>query len=82
LAEFERDLIRQRTLAGLAAARAPGRAGGRPTSMTQTKLALARQLCDSQEHSLAEIARALDGCRASIYRHLARTPANTNLPPR
>jgi DNA invertase Pin-like site-specific DNA recombinase len=44
LAEFERDLLRQRTLAGLAAARARGRAGGRPKSMTPTKLALARQL--------------------------------------
>jgi DNA invertase Pin-like site-specific DNA recombinase len=39
LAEFERDLIRQRTLAGLAAARARGRAGGRPPSMTPTKIA-------------------------------------------
>src|SRR6266542_4872487 len=44
LAEFERDLIRQRTMAGLAAARARGRAGGRPTTMTPTKLTLARQL--------------------------------------
>jgi len=42
LAEFERDLIRQRTLAGLAAARARGRAGGRLPSMTPTKIAIAR----------------------------------------
>ena len=82
LAEFERDLIRQRTLAGLAAARARGRAGGRPTSMTPTKLALARQLYDSHEHSLAEIARTLGVSRASIYRHLARTAALASLPPR
>jgi DNA invertase Pin-like site-specific DNA recombinase len=82
LAEFERDLVRQRTLAGLAAARARGRAGGRPTSMTPTKLPLARELYDSQEHSLAEIARTLGVSRASIYRHLARTPANTSPPPR
>jgi DNA invertase Pin-like site-specific DNA recombinase len=46
LAEFERDLLRQRTLAGLASARARGRAGGRPPSMTPTKIALARQLYD------------------------------------
>jgi AcrR family transcriptional regulator len=50
--------------------------------MTPTKLALARQLYDSQEHSLAEIARTLGVSRASIYRHLARTPANASLPPR
>lgn len=75
LAEFERDLIRQRTLAGLAAARARGRTGGRPPSMTPTKIALARQLYDSREHSLAEIARTLGVSRASIYRHLMRQPA-------
>jgi DNA invertase Pin-like site-specific DNA recombinase len=75
LAEFERDLIRQRTLAGLAAARARGRAGGRPPSMTPTKIALARQLYDSQQHPLAEIARTLGVSRASIYRYLERSPA-------
>ena len=74
LAEFERDLIRQRTLAGLAAARARGRAGGRPPSMTPTKIALARQMYDSQQHSLAEIARAMGVSRASIYRHLSPNP--------
>ncbi|MBV9324046.1 MAG: recombinase family protein, partial [Chloroflexi bacterium] len=75
LAEFERDLIRQRTLAGLAAARARGRAGGRPPSMTPTKIALARQMYDAREHSLAEIARTLGVSRASIYRYLGREPA-------
>ncbi|MBV9132035.1 MAG: recombinase family protein [Chloroflexi bacterium] len=75
LAEFERDLIRQRTLAGLAAARARGRAGGRPSTMTPTKLTLARQLYDSREHTLAEIARTLGVSRASIYRHLRQIPA-------
>jgi DNA invertase Pin-like site-specific DNA recombinase len=74
LAEFERDLIRQRTLAGLAAARARGRTGGRPPSMTPTKIAIARQMYDAQQHSLAEIARTLGVSRASIYRHLAHNP--------
>lgn len=50
--------------------------------MAPTKLALARQLYDSLEHSLAEIARTLGVSRASIYRHLTRTPADTSLPPR
>jgi AcrR family transcriptional regulator len=48
--------------------------------MTPTKLALARQLYDSREHSLAEIARTLGVSRASIYRHLEQTPAGTSLP--
>ena len=81
LAEFERDLIRQRTLAGLAAARARGRAGGRPPSMTPTKIALARQMYDAQQHSLAEIAKTLGVSRASIYRHLGHTPAGANRQP-
>jgi DNA invertase Pin-like site-specific DNA recombinase len=71
LAEFERDLIRQRTQAGLAAARARGRMGGRPPSLTPTKLVLARQLYDSRQYTLAKIARTLGVSRASIYRHLA-----------
>jgi DNA invertase Pin-like site-specific DNA recombinase len=74
LAEFERDLIRQRTQAGLAAARARGRTGGRPPSMTPTKIALARQLYDARQHTLAEIARTLGVSRASVYRHLGRQP--------
>jgi DNA invertase Pin-like site-specific DNA recombinase len=70
LAEFERDLIRERTNAGLAAARARGRTGGRPTVMTADKLAVARQLYDSGEHTMAAIAQVLGVSRASVYRHL------------
>jgi DNA invertase Pin-like site-specific DNA recombinase len=81
LAEFERDLIRQRTLAGLAAARARGRAGGRPRSMTPTKIALAQQMYDAQQHSLAQIAKTLGVSRASIYRHLGHEPAGANRQP-
>ena len=53
------DLIRQRTLAGLAAARARGRTGGRPPSMTPTKIAIARQMYDAQQHSLAFVAASI-----------------------
>jgi DNA invertase Pin-like site-specific DNA recombinase len=67
LAEFERDLIRERTQAGLAAARARGRRGGRPTVMTREKLKAARQ------HTIAEIAATLGVSRASIYRSLNDT---------
>ena len=54
LAEFERDLIRERTQAGLAAARARGRLGGRPKLLTPEKRKLAVQLYRAKEHSIAE----------------------------
>jgi DNA invertase Pin-like site-specific DNA recombinase len=71
LAEFERDLIRERTMAGLAAARARGRVGGRPSVMNAKKVATARKLYDSREHTVAEIAEMLDVSTATVYRHLA-----------
>ena len=75
LAEFERDLIGERTRAGLAAARARGRKGGRKTVMTPEKLAVARSMYDSGEHTVAAIADVVGVSRASIYRHLKRSPA-------
>ena len=59
LAEFERDLIRERTQAGLAAARARGRVGGRPTVWTPEKLEAARAMHADREHDVATIARVL-----------------------
>jgi DNA invertase Pin-like site-specific DNA recombinase len=70
LAEFERDLIRERTSAGLAAARACGRTGGRPVAMTEPKIRLARQMYASRQYTVAAIASTLGVSRASIYRHL------------
>jgi DNA invertase Pin-like site-specific DNA recombinase len=70
LAEFERDLVRERTTAGLAAARARGRTGGRPTVMTDPKIKLAREVYASRQYTVAAIASALGVSRASIYRHL------------
>jgi DNA invertase Pin-like site-specific DNA recombinase len=70
LAEFERDLVHERTTAGLAAARARGRKGGRPAVMTEAKIRLAREMYASREHTVAAIASALRVSRASIYRHL------------
>jgi DNA invertase Pin-like site-specific DNA recombinase len=78
LAEFERDLIRERTLAGLAAARARGRNGGRPTVWTPEKLQVARSMYDSREHDVAAIARVVGVSRASVYRALTR--ADTDEP--
>jgi DNA invertase Pin-like site-specific DNA recombinase len=80
LAEFERDLIRERTCAGLEAARARGRSGGRPSVMTAEKLRVARELYDAREHTTAQIAAVLGVSRATLYRHLAPatpTPADS-----
>jgi DNA invertase Pin-like site-specific DNA recombinase len=75
LAEFERDLIRERTQAGLAAARARGRLGGRPSVMTDEKLKVAREMYDSREHTTAAIARTLGVSRATLYRALGHAAA-------
>src|SRR5512144_2857526 len=64
LSEFERDLIRERTRAGLEAARARGRSGGRPSVMTVEKLRVARELYDAREHTTAQIAAVLGVSRA------------------
>jgi DNA invertase Pin-like site-specific DNA recombinase len=72
LAEFERDLVRERTSAGLAAARARGRHGGRPSVMTPHKLQVAQEMYASKQYTVAAIAKTLGVSRASIYRHLTR----------
>ena len=70
LAEFERSLIRERTKAGLAAARARGRVGGRPPVMTAEKIKVARQLYDARELTVEEIAKTVGVSRKTVYRHL------------
>jgi DNA invertase Pin-like site-specific DNA recombinase len=72
LAEFERDLICERTTAGLAAASARGRQGGRPSVVTGHKLEVALEMYASRQYSVAAIAKTLGVSRASIYRHLDR----------
>jgi DNA invertase Pin-like site-specific DNA recombinase len=72
LAEFERDLIRERTAAGLAAARARGRHGGRPSVMTAHKQQVAQEMYRSGQYTVAAIANTLGVSRASVYRHLTR----------
>ena len=68
-AELERDIIHERTMAGLAAARAQGKVGGRPTVMDPDKLAAARAR-RARGESPTQIAKALGISRASVYRHL------------
>jgi DNA invertase Pin-like site-specific DNA recombinase len=81
LAEFERDLIRERTIAGLQAARARGRQGGRPTVWTTDKLKVARELYDGGEHDVATIARVVGVSRASSTgRSVRRSHLRTSPP--
>ncbi len=68
--QFEKELIRERTMAGLAAARARGRVGGRPTVWTQDKLRTARSMRDSGDYDVTAIAKVLGVSRASVYRAL------------
>lgn len=75
LAEFERDLIRERTNAGLLAARARGRSGGRPALLTQDKLRTARRLYEQQDMTVEQIGKVLGVSRTTIYRSLRREPA-------
>jgi DNA invertase Pin-like site-specific DNA recombinase len=69
LAEFERDLVRERTQAGLAAARARGRKGGRPKKLVDAKkLALALQLYADKSNDVNTICETLGISRATLYR--------------
>ena len=73
LAEFERDLLRERTQAGLAAARARGRVGGRrraPALDTPKKVALAQALYNDKTHSIGDICQTLRVSRATLYRYI------------
>jgi DNA invertase Pin-like site-specific DNA recombinase len=68
IAEFEHSLTVERTRAGLAAARARGRKGGRKSKMTPTRIAQARKMYDAKEHTVQEIADTFGVDRATIYR--------------
>ena len=71
LAEFERDIIKERTQAGLTAARARGRLGGRPRLKAfARKVALAKRLYEDRKTPVKEICRDLNISRATLYRYL------------
>jgi DNA invertase Pin-like site-specific DNA recombinase len=77
LAEFERNLIQERTKAGLAAARARGRQGGRPKTTaldTPRKIQMAQAMYDNQENTIEDICRTLGISRATLYRYI--TPSS------
>jgi len=73
LAEFERELIVERTKAGLLAARARGRRGGRPYKMTAAKLRLAQAAMADPGTNVGELCRELGITRQTLYRHVGPT---------
>ena len=73
LAEFERELIAERTRAGLAAARARGRHGGRPYKMTAAKLRLAQAAMGQPETKVSALCAELGVTRQTLYRFVAPT---------
>ena len=73
LAEFERELISERTVAGLASARARGRRGGRPYKMTPAKLRLAAASMGQPDTKISELCAELGITRQTLYRHVAPT---------
>lgn len=70
MAEYEAALIRERTQAGLAAARARGRTGGRKPKMTAELIERAQRMYDSRQFTMAEIAQSFDVTPMTIYRNI------------
>jgi len=70
LAEFERNLIRERTQAGLSAARARGRKGGRPKRLDAKKRKLAVEMYRERKHSIEEICEMLGITKPTLYRYV------------
>ena len=70
LAEFERNLIRERTQAGLKAVRARGRKGGRPKSLGPEKRALAVELYERKEHTINQICEMMGISKPTLYKYI------------
>lgn len=79
LAEFERDIIRERTQAGLEAARARGRKGGRPAAMSLRQQRRALQLYQEKKLSVAEICKLIGVSRSTLYKYVRKAPASSQV---
>lgn len=71
LSEFEREMIRERTIAGLAAARARGRKGGRKFALTKSQLRLAQISMTSRETKISDLCKEICITRSTLYRYLS-----------
>lgn len=76
LAEFERNLIRERTHAGLSAARARGRKGGRKKRLDPAKREIALRLYRERKHTVEEICRMMGVGRSTLYNYLTEADSN------
>ncbi|MCA9884632.1 MAG: recombinase family protein [Anaerolineae bacterium] len=70
LAEFERSIIRERTMAGLASARARGRLGGRPKRLSEEDLNVAKAMLSDSNITVAQVAQRLGVAASTLYRYL------------
>lgn len=77
LAEFERDMIRERTNAGLAAAKRRGKTLGRPRSLSEEQVRMAKVMLADPDLSARQVAEQLGVHRATLYRHLSRPELGT-----
>ena len=71
LAEFERELIRERTMAGLKSARARGRVGGRKFQLTKAQVRLAQVAMQNRDSSVMELCAELGITRPTLYRYVS-----------
>ena len=74
IAEFERNLIRERTQAGLAAARARGRMGGRPRRLSARRASALYEMYDAKEKPIREICEVFEISKKTLYEYLKRRP--------
>lgn len=74
LAEFERNLIRERTQAGFAAARTRGRKGGRPKALDQDKQTLAVKLYGEKKHTIEQICQMMGISKPTLYKYIEANP--------
>ena len=77
LAEFERSIIRERTRAGLDAAKARGKTGGRPSKLSETDIQVAKTLLKNHDITVAEVAKKMGVSFATLYRHIPKAREST-----
>ena len=83
LAEFERNLINERSKAGLEAARSRGKLGGRPKALDRNQQHLAVKLYHDRQHSIAEICQLMSISKPTLYSYVAaaqKTPCPSSVP--
>lgn len=76
LAEFERNIIRERTKAGLVAAKARGKTGGRPPKLSDKEIEMAKTMLANPEITASEVAKKMGVSFATLYRYLPKARSN------